>query len=59
LTTAMVEPVTLVGGVVNSEANVTDAGGVTLAGGVAEGVPRSLAERYARAFKGYEIQEQL
>jgi hypothetical protein len=55
----MVEPVTLVGGVVNSEANVTDAGGVTLAGGVAEGVPRSLAERYARAFKGYEIQEQL
>jgi hypothetical protein len=43
----------------NSEANVTDAGGVTLAGGVAEGVPRSLAERYARAFKGYEIQEQL
>jgi hypothetical protein len=43
----------------NSEANVTDAGGVTLAGGVAEGVPRSLAERYAREFKGYEIQEQL
>ncbi len=49
------ETVTLVGP--NAEASLTDANGVEFVNGVAEGVPRSLAEKYVVDFGGYEIKE--
>ncbi len=48
------QTVTLVGP--NPRANLTDANGVAFKDGKAEGVPKSLAERYARDFEGYEVQ---
>jgi hypothetical protein len=41
----------------NSEVNLTDSNGVTFENGVAEGVPRSLAQKYPVDFEGYEIRE--
>lgn len=48
------ETVTLVGP--NPEANVTDANGLVFRDGKAEGVPKSLADRYVADFDGYEVQ---
>lgn len=48
------ETVRLVGP--NPRANVTDVNGVVFRDGVAEDVPKSLAERLVSDFSGYEIQ---
>ncbi len=47
------ETVTLTGP--NPRANITDTNGVRFVNGKAEGVPKSLAERYEREFDGYSV----